>query len=206
MPRPRTGSRAFRGCRSTCTRTATRTAYRQADCMPRRCMHRRSQSAIGDVQLADVDNYPFGWSDGTAPRAPRTSTATATASSTPGDAIRHRHHRQLGRQRADWTARAQPICFHGVTADCYDGLRNFNQVRPAVFDGGYAFGSPAGSTPELAAAAAPTSSRRCRRPATSCQGRGQERRLRRHLHPQPAAPAAGLRGRPASASRPELSL
>ncbi len=23
--------------------------------------------------------------------------------------------------------------------DCYDGLRNFNQVRPAVFDGGYAF-------------------------------------------------------------------
>ena len=25
---------------------------------------------------------------------------------------------------------------------CYDGLRNFNQVRPAVFDGGYAFGRP----------------------------------------------------------------
>jgi large repetitive protein len=24
--------------------------------------------------------------------------------------------------------------------DCYDGLRNFNQARPAVFDGGYAFG------------------------------------------------------------------
>ena len=23
--------------------------------------------------------------------------------------------------------------------DCYDGLRNFNQIRPAVFDGGYAF-------------------------------------------------------------------
>jgi large repetitive protein len=25
--------------------------------------------------------------------------------------------------------------------DCYDGLRNFNQARPAVFDGGYAFDS-----------------------------------------------------------------
>lgn len=25
--------------------------------------------------------------------------------------------------------------------DCYDGLRNFNQVRPGVFDGGYAFDS-----------------------------------------------------------------
>jgi len=28
----------------------------------------------------------------------------------------------------------------GKDTDCYDGLRNFNQVRPAVFDGGYAFG------------------------------------------------------------------
>jgi hypothetical protein len=28
----------------------------------------------------------------------------------------------------------------GVDTDCYDGLRVFNQVRPAVFDGGYAFG------------------------------------------------------------------
>lgn len=28
----------------------------------------------------------------------------------------------------------------GTTLDCYDGLRNYNQVRPAVFDGGYAFG------------------------------------------------------------------
>lgn len=32
----------------------------------------------------------------------------------------------------------------GYTLDCYDGLRNWNQVRPAVFDGGYAFGSVAG--------------------------------------------------------------
>ena len=28
----------------------------------------------------------------------------------------------------------------GRMLDCYDGLRNFNQARPAVFDGGYAFG------------------------------------------------------------------
>lgn len=34
----------------------------------------------------------------------------------------------------------------GQTLDCYDGLRNWNQVRPAVFDGGYAFGSVAGQT------------------------------------------------------------
>ncbi len=29
--------------------------------------------------------------------------------------------------------------FKGESKDCYDGLRNFNQVRPGVFDGGYAF-------------------------------------------------------------------
>jgi hypothetical protein len=34
----------------------------------------------------------------------------------------------------------------GQPLDCYDGLRNWNQVRPAVFDGGYAFGSVAGQT------------------------------------------------------------
>jgi FtsP/CotA-like multicopper oxidase with cupredoxin domain len=28
-----------------------------------------------------------------------------------------------------------------ITTKCYDGLRNFNQSRPAVFDGGYAFGA-----------------------------------------------------------------
>jgi large repetitive protein len=28
--------------------------------------------------------------------------------------------------------------------DCFDGLRNYNQVRPSVFDGGYAFGRVAG--------------------------------------------------------------
>ena len=32
----------------------------------------------------------------------------------------------------------------GEQLDCFDGLRNFNQVRPAVFDGGYAFGRVAG--------------------------------------------------------------
>ena len=33
----------------------------------------------------------------------------------------------------------------GTTTKCYDGLRNFNQARPAVFDGGYAFNDiPAG--------------------------------------------------------------
>lgn len=33
-----------------------------------------------------------------------------------------------------------PFVFRTVPADCYDGMRVWNQVRPGVFDGGYAFG------------------------------------------------------------------
>jgi hypothetical protein len=32
-----------------------------------------------------------------------------------------------------------PYVYQGRTTDCFDGLRNFNQARPALFDGGYAF-------------------------------------------------------------------
>jgi large repetitive protein len=32
-----------------------------------------------------------------------------------------------------------PFVFRGKALDCYDGMRNWNQVRPGVFDGGYAF-------------------------------------------------------------------
>ena len=32
-----------------------------------------------------------------------------------------------------------PVDANGLTTKCYDGIRNFNQARPAVFDGGYAF-------------------------------------------------------------------
>ncbi|PLY16446.1 MAG: hypothetical protein C0631_03850, partial [Sedimenticola sp.] len=34
----------------------------------------------------------------------------------------------------------RPFTFRGYATDCYDGMRNWNQVRPGVFDGGYAFG------------------------------------------------------------------
>ncbi len=44
-----------------------------------------------------------------------------------------------------------PFEFRGDQTDCYDGMRNWNQVRPGVFDGGYAFeticSDPAGLNP-----------------------------------------------------------
>jgi large repetitive protein len=39
-----------------------------------------------------------------------------------------------------------PDGVNSYPTDCYDGLRNFNQVRPGVFDGGYAFSAICGAT------------------------------------------------------------
>ena len=105
-------------------------------------------SSAGHVAvLADVDNHPFGWSDGSAPQGPEDVKRNAAAAYSKGDAV--------DVAWADsWDDNVPTGCqgpvfvSNGVTTDCYDGLRNFNQVRPALFDGGYAFGSPAGK-PEL---------------------------------------------------------
>jgi hypothetical protein len=97
--------------------------------------------------MADVDNHPFGWSDGTAAQGPEDVKRNAAPAYSQGDAV-----------DVAWTdswddslptgCQGPAFSSNGVTTDCYDGLRNFNQVRPAVFDGGYAFGGPAGK-PEL---------------------------------------------------------
>jgi hypothetical protein len=107
-------------------------------------------SSAGYVaSLADVDNYPFGWSDGTAAQGPEDVKRNAAPGYSNGDAV--------DVAWADsWDDSLPTGCqgptfvSNGVTTDCYDGLRNYNQVRPAVFDGGYAFGGGAGK-PELPA-------------------------------------------------------
>ena len=75
-----------------------------------------------------------------------------------------------------------------MATDCYDGLRNFNQVRPAVFDGGYAFTSyfPGGidsGSAEVTSLPAGTYIVETAVPPgyETGQGRGQERRFRRQL-------------------------
>jgi large repetitive protein len=99
-----------------------------------------------DVVLADVDNYPFGWRDG-GPMGPEDIKRNSLIGFNKGDAY------DIGTTDS-WDDNLPSGCqgpafiSNGVTTDCYDGLRNFNQIRPAVFDGGYAFGSPAGK-PEL---------------------------------------------------------
>lgn len=89
------------------------------------------------IQMADTDNYPFGWSDGGV-KGPEDVDHNNNGDFDQGDAI-----------QVTWTDSwddSLPTDCPGDPADpfymdgkCYDGLRNFNQVRDGVFDGGYAF-------------------------------------------------------------------
>ena len=91
-------------------------------------------------ELADVDNPPLG----NFPSAEDIDNYTPGVFDL-GDALEVTH-------TDSWDDTPPEGC-QGVTfnykgvypKDCYDGLRNFNQVRPAVFDGGYAFGFLVGS-------------------------------------------------------------
>jgi hypothetical protein len=108
------------------------------------------------IQLADVDNYPLGWAEGGA-KGPEDLDRNGNDVFDAGDAINIVH-------TDSWDDKVPTGCpagnDPGAAADpfyqggkCYDGQRNYNQVRPALFDGGYAFldyypgGVTSGSTP-----------------------------------------------------------
>ncbi|MFH0726741.1 MAG: hypothetical protein V2B19_10395 [Pseudomonadota bacterium] len=100
-------------------------------------------NASGGVELADVDNYPFDSPASPFP-GPEDKDRNNNGSFDLGDAVEFT-------KTDSWDDNLPEGCkgdvftFQGSAKDCYDGLRNFNQVRPGVFDGGYAFGSAAGN-------------------------------------------------------------
>jgi hypothetical protein len=105
-------------------------------------------SATDRTHLSDVDNYPFGWSTGGAKGPEDVVNSGDGVTFSKGWAVIVTHtdswddNKPTGCQGDVFTSPG------GTVTDCYDGLRNFNQVRPAVFDGGYAFGTVA-SKPTL---------------------------------------------------------
>ena len=109
-------------------------------------------NAPAGVQLADVDNAPFDNFPG-----PEDVERSGVAGCDVGDAIEFAHtdswddNQPTGCQGEVFTFDPDgplgPI--PPSPKDCYDGLRNFNQVRDGVFDGGYAFG-PAAFGPAMA--------------------------------------------------------
>lgn len=116
----------------------------------------KDQNSNGTVDLADVDNYPLGWNDGTAPMGPEDvdnntePNGGTTGGFDLGDALEATYTDSWDDSLPtgctkdvlpeDVAPGNEPFSLNGVELDCYDGLRNYNQMRPAVFDGGYAFG------------------------------------------------------------------
>ncbi|MCP3999294.1 MAG: hypothetical protein GY727_00055 [Gammaproteobacteria bacterium] len=105
-------------------------------------------NGVPGIQMADVDNYPLGWADGGARGVEDIDHDMDTVFDA-GDAV-----------QITWTdswddnlptgcvgdaGLQQPFYVYGDAGihaqDCFEGIRTYNQVRPGVFDGGYAFGS-----------------------------------------------------------------
>lgn len=106
----------------------------------------------GGIDRADVDNYPFGWADGSAAMGPEDvdNHPTVTAFDK-GDAIKIVYtdawddNKPTGCQGPGYSvANAAGVL---TPKDCYDGLRNYNQSRPGVFDGGYAIDTDENDAP-----------------------------------------------------------
>ncbi len=90
-----------------------------------------------EAQLADVDNYPYGWADdGT--KGPEDLDRNGDGTFDAGDAIQITYTDSWDDSQPTG-CRGDVFSWQGYDTDCFDGLRNFNQVRPGVFDGGYAF-------------------------------------------------------------------
>lgn len=92
----------------------------------------------GKVTLADVDNYPFTWRQAPYQKGPEDIDRNGNSSFDYGDAINVTATDSWD-DSPPTGAQGPPFIHQGVATDAYDGLRNFNQVRPAVFDGGYIF-------------------------------------------------------------------
>ncbi|MGI9305333.1 MAG: hypothetical protein ACR2RB_21920, partial [Gammaproteobacteria bacterium] len=106
-------------------------------------------NAYPDPVLADVDNYPLGWSDPLCSNGP--AIIGNECNKGPEDVDRDNDGVfDLGDAvDVTWTDSFdddKPSGCEGDNGpgfenlDCFDGLRNFNQIRPTVFDGGWAFG------------------------------------------------------------------
>lgn len=98
----------------------------------------------GGVTLADVDNYPFGWEDGTAPMGPEDVDQDGNGVFDMHDAVQVTHTDSWDDSLPTDCIQTLPVIHGQVAPECADSFATWNQIRPGVFDGGYAFGTAAG--------------------------------------------------------------
>jgi parallel beta-helix repeat protein len=122
----------------------------------------RDSNLSGVIELADIDNYPFLW-DVEAPAIPAMGPEDQNRNSRGGelagcetslscvfdigDAIRTVHTDSFDDSPpegciGDTLAEANGGPYSELNGRCYDGIRNFSQIRPAVFDGGFGIAAP----------------------------------------------------------------
>ncbi|MBI5785681.1 MAG: right-handed parallel beta-helix repeat-containing protein [Rhodocyclales bacterium] len=102
-------------------------------------------NGVAGVQLCDVDNYPFGWSDGTAAMGPEDIVRSGDGITfSLGDAIQVGATDSWDDNAPSGCVQDRPIIHGSQIPECADGFGTWNQVRPGLFDGGYAFGGAAG--------------------------------------------------------------
>lgn len=94
----------------------------------------------GGPTLADVDNHPFGWSEGGAQGSEdvdRNGNGVFDA----GDALNIASTDSWDDNTPTGCFQVLPVIDGQQANECFDNFGTWNQVRPGVFDGGYAFTS-----------------------------------------------------------------
>ncbi len=91
--------------------------------------------------LADVDNHPFGWKDNPNLLGPEDVDRNENGIFNPGDALNIATTDSWDDNNPCGCNQNLPIIHGQKVNECFDNFGTWNQVRPGVFDGGYAFTS-----------------------------------------------------------------
>ncbi len=102
----------------------------------------------GKPTPADVDNYPFTWSEGTSRPGPEDFDHNGNGKFDAGDALKITWTDAWDDANPEGTQQPNPPIIMGKPIIGSDNYATWNQVRPGLFDGGYAFVSyfPGGMT------------------------------------------------------------
>ncbi len=101
--------------------------------------------AVKGVQLADVDNYPFQWTDReyegfTGLPGIEDIDRNGDNRFSWGDAVRIVSTDSWDDSKPTGCIQTLPVLYGQPIQECADAFGTWNQVRPGIFDGGYAFG------------------------------------------------------------------
>ena len=108
----------------------------------------------GLVTLADVDNFPFDWSAGGA-MGPEDIDRNGNGLFEIGDALEFTTTDSWDDSKPSGCIQDLPVIYGTPIPECADTYGTWNQVRPGIFDGGYAFGPNLPNGNYIVEAAAP---------------------------------------------------